>query len=163
MPDLGKAFNGVFYSSAEGQDGVYTHSVLRFYEDGTVLWTQFPDPNRFDSIWAQVNEWFNRDSGDERVGKGSYKSDGKLMAFKVDNQITYGTMDYAGGYDGKKMELIRDSKHFESYLPLFPPSRAGAASNDPLSIQKQLDERRKRLLGEQSETAGADTADETTT
>lgn len=157
MGNLGKAFNGVFYRSsktsapntgADAPDITYTHSVLRFYEDGMALWTEFTDQNPLDKIWAQVDGWFNRESSDERVGKGSYKSDGTLLSVKVDNPVTYGTLEYAGAYDGgSKLELIRDSKHFETYLALFPPSRAGAASNDPLDIQKQLEERRRRLLG----------------
>jgi hypothetical protein len=151
MPNLGKNFSGVFFQStgAQSSDGATnTHSVLRFYDDGMVLWTQFNDPNSLDKIWEQVSGWFNRESSDERVGKGSYKSDGTLVSLKVDNPITYGTVEYTGAYDGgSKMELIRESKHFETYVALFPPSRAGAASNDPINIQKQLDERRKRLLG----------------
>jgi hypothetical protein len=157
MANLGKSFNGVFYRStatsapdtgAAPPDTAYTHSVLRFYDDGTALWTQFADPNPLDKIWAQVDGWLNRDSSDGRVGKGSYKSDGTLVSVKVPNPVTYGTLEYAGAYDGRsKLELIRESKHLETYLALFPPSRAGAASNDPLNIQKQLDERRRRLLG----------------
>jgi hypothetical protein len=118
------------------------------------LWTQFTGPKPLDQIWAEVTNWFNRESSDERVGKGSYKSDGTLVSLKVDNSITYGTLEYTGAYDGSgKFELIRNNKQFETYLSLFPPSRAGAASNDPLDIQKQLDERRKRLLGGENTSA----------
>ena len=156
MPNLGKNFSGVFYRSTPGSDAASkTYSLLRFYDDGIVLWTQFSDTEALDKIWAQVSEWFNRDSSDERVGKGSYKSDGTLVALKVDNPITYGTLDYTGAYDGgSKMELIRDNKQFETYMALFPPSRAGAASNDPLHIQKQLEERRKRLFGGENKPSG---------
>jgi hypothetical protein len=159
MPNLGKTFSGVFYRRTSASSGdaapTKTYSLLRFYDDGVVLWTQFTDQSSLDAIWAQVNGWFNRESSDERVGKGNYKSDGTLVSLKVDNSITYGTLEYTGAYDGgSKMELIRDNKHFETYLALFPPSRAGAASNDPLDIQKQLDERRKRLLGGENKPSG---------
>lgn len=159
MANLGKAFNGVIYRSIPAPESSYTHSVLRFYEDGTVLWTEFNDPKPLDQIWAEVTKWFNRESSDERVGKGSYKSDGTLLSLKADNPITYGMVEYTGAYDGgSKFELIRNNKQFETYVTLFPPSRAGAASNDPLEIQKQLDERRKRLLGgEQKSSADTET------
>jgi hypothetical protein len=161
MANLGKTFSGVFYRSDEAkpsdagttaQGSSYTHSVLRFYDDGTALWTQFTDQNPLDKIWAQVDAWFNRESSDERIGKGGYKSDGSLVSVKVDNPVTYGSLEYAGAYDGgSKLELIRNNQHLETYHALFPPSRAGGPSNDPLNIQKQLDERRKRLLGKTSE------------
>ena len=100
MANLGKNFSGVFYRSTSASSGdaaaTNTHSLLRFYDDGVVLWTQFTDQNPFDQIWAQVNGWFNRESSDERVGKGSYKSDGTLVSLKVDNAVAYGTLEYTG-------------------------------------------------------------------
>src|SRR5690606_41261673 len=108
-----------------------------------------------ETIRAQVSEQVIRYDNVVTVGNGSNKSACTQAALKVDNPITYGTLDYTGAYDGgSKMELLRDNKQFETYIALFPPSRAGAASNDPLHIQKQLEERRKRLFGGENKPSG---------
>lgn len=69
---------GVFAHNSFGDDGEESFSLIRFYNDGTVISSGFGECSLTDD-WPKIKQWFHRDTDNEKVGIGAYTIEGRII------------------------------------------------------------------------------------